>query len=153
MTFSVETFINPKDLINPNSVKELLHINYNQLLIDTANALINKNTELFLSSKKNVNAYILNLVNAYTTLTADSMRLSNNLINIKEQLNTFKINNVALKEELEHMYEMSEGSSELINDYKQLYNINYTKNWGILLSIIFSCYVMSTIFKSKPITL
>lgn len=153
MTFSVETFINPKDLINPNSVIELLHINYNQLLIDTANALINKNTELFLSSKKNVNAYILNLVNTYTTLTADSMRLSNNLINIKEQLNTFKINNVALKEELEHMYEMSEGSSELINDYKQLYNINYTKNWGILLSIIFSCYVMSTIFKSKPITL
>ena len=58
MTFSVETFINPKELINPNSVIELLHINYYQLLIETANALINKNGEIFLSYKKNVNAYL-----------------------------------------------------------------------------------------------
>jgi|LakMenEpi03Aug12_release.lakeMendotaPanAssembly.Ray.scaffolds.fasta_scaffold1075606_1 hypothetical protein len=152
MTFIVETFINPNDLINPDSLIEIMNINFNQLLIDTANAF-NTQSSNFLTLKSNLNTNILNLFNAYNTLSTDSTRLTSNLTNIKAQLDTLKINNISLKEELAHMYEMSEGSSELINDYKQLYNINYTRNCGIFLSIIFSCYVMSTMFTSKRITL
>ena len=159
MTFIVETFINPNELMNPNSLTKFVQADYNQLLTELTQAYdeefsddsytINNRLQL----KRNVNTIILNLFDAYTTLTADSTRLSNNLTNIKAQLDTFKINNVALKDELAHMYELSEGSSELINDYKQLYNINYTRNWGIFLSIIFSCYVLTTMFRSKPITI
>jgi hypothetical protein len=159
MTFIVETVINPNKLANPNSFTEILDIDYNQLITELTGAYsnefavdsytLNNRTQL----KRNVNTHILNLFDAYKTLAADSERLTYNLTNIRTQLDTLKINNVSLKDELSHMYELSEGSSELINDYKQLYNINYTKNWGIFMSIIFSCYVMYTMFKSKPITL
>lgn len=152
MTFIVETFIKPSELINPDSLA-IRFDNFNDYLKEAADALSAQNKELFLTLKRNLNTSILNLLDAYTFLRADSSRLSDNLTNIKSQLDTLKINNVTLKEELAHMYEVREGSSELINDYKQLYNINYTKNWGIFLSIIFSCYVLSTLFKSKPITL
>jgi hypothetical protein len=152
MTFIVETFVKPNDLIKPDSLAKMLNINYTQLLIDATNE-INTNSSNFLSLKRKANTLILSLFDAYTQLQADSARLADNLTNIKEQLDTLKINNVSLKAELAHMNEISDGSSELINNYKELYNINYTRNWGILLSIIFSCYVMSTMFKSKPITL
>ena len=159
MTFSVETFINPNELINPNSLSGVLAIDYAALLTQLINAFSEESggASSFIKDrlqlKRNVNTYISNLFDAYTALVADSTRLSTNLTNIQTQLNNFKNNNDALKEELAHMYELREGSSELINDYKQLYNINYTRNWGIFVSIIFSCYVMSAMFKSKPITL
>jgi hypothetical protein len=112
-----------------------------------------KNNPNFVELKTQLNLRILELFDGYTTLVKDSDLLINNITNIKTQLNTFKHNNVTLKEELARMYELSEGSSELINDYKQLYNIKYTRNWGIFMSILFSCYVMSIIFKTKPITI
>lgn len=149
MTFIVETFLNPNNLITP----ELLTIrfeNFQQLLTDVIEAQ-NNNNPSFLALKIKLNTRILELFDAYSTLSKDSTLLSNNVTNIKTQLNTFKINNVELKEELERMYELSEGSNELINEYKQLYNINYTRNWGIFMSILFSCYVMSIIFKKKII--
>ena len=149
MTFIVETFLNPNNLITP----ELLTIrfdNFQQLLTDVIEAK-NNNNPSFLALKIKLNTRILELFDAYSTLSKDSTLLSNNVTNIKTQLNTFKINNVELKEELERMYELSEGSNELINEYKQLYNINYTRNWGIFMSILFSCYVMSIIFKKKII--
>lgn len=152
MTFIIETFINPHDLITP----ELLSIrfeNFQKLLSDVIDAKNKNNKTNFVSSKNKLNTRILELFDAYSTLVKDSTLLSNNIINIKTQLNTFKINNVALKEELERMYDLSEGSNELINDYKQLYNINYTRNWGIFMSIIFSCYIMSIIFRKKQITI
>lgn len=159
MTFIVETFINPNDLINPNYVSNLLLVDYTQLLeeltqsYDDEFSIDSFTMKRRIRLKRNINTIILNLFNAYTTLVADSMRLATNVTNIKAKLDTFKLNNDELKDELARMYELSEGSSELIHDYKLLYNINYTKNWGIFLSIIFSCYVMSTMFKSKPISL
>jgi hypothetical protein len=161
MTFSVETFINPNELMNPDLLTDMLTNSQYTTLLSTLSAAYQSESPLGpadtsttrLNLKTNINTTILNLFNAYTTLAADAPRLSTNLTNIQEQLNTLKINNTALKEELAQMYELSDGSSELINDYKQLYNINYTRNWGIFLSIIFSCYVMSVMFKSKPITL
>ena len=156
MTFIVETFIKPNDLINPKYLNEILHINYNQLLselINTFRADVDSDLTHYGQLKRNVNTLIFKLFDAYTQLGTDSVRLTDNLTNIKAQLDTLKVNNVSLKEELARMYDISDGSSELINDYKELYNINYTRNWGVFLSIIFSCYVMSAMFKSKPITL
>ena len=148
----VETLANPNDLINPDSLTEMLNINYDQLLTDTTNAF-NTNNSNFLTLKSNLNTNMLNLFNAYTVLTTDSQLLTDNLANIRDQLNTLKINNKALKGELSHMYDIGRDSTELINDYKQLYNINYSRNWGILLSIVFSCYLLSTIFKSRQMTI
>lgn len=159
MTFIVETFINPNDLIKPDSVMKVLLVDYTQLLEELMQAYDDEFSDDSFTMKhrirlkRNINTIILNLFDAYTTLVTDSTRLATNITNIKAKLDTFKLNNDELKDELARMYELSEGSSELIHDYKLLYNVNYTKNWGIFLSIIFSCYVMSTMFKSKPITL
>lgn len=148
----VETLANPNDLINPDYLTEMMTINYNQLILDASNAF-NTNSSNFLTLKGNLNTNILNLFNAYTVLTADSSILTNNLANIKDQLNTLKTNNVSLKRELDHIYDVGNESAELINDYKELYNINYSRNWGMFLSILFSCYLLSTIFKSRQITI
>jgi hypothetical protein len=159
MTFIVETFINPNEFMKPNSLIKFLRIDYNNLIRELTQSYkyrFRSNSFALnyrLKLKRNINKIMLDLFDAYTRLVADETRLSNNLTTIKAQLDTFKINNVELKEELARMYELSDGSSELIHDYKKLYNINYTKNWGIFLSIIFSCYVLYTMFKSKPITL
>lgn len=149
MTFTVETFKNPDELITPELLS-VRFVNFQQLLTQLNDA---KNNPNFVELKIQLNLRILELFDGYTTLVKDSGLLINNITNIKTQLNTFKTNNVALKDELARMYEMSEGSSELINDYKQLYNIKYTRNWGIFMSILFSCYVMYIIFKTKQITL
>lgn len=148
----VKTLVNPNDLINPDSLTEMLNINYNPLLLDASNAF-NEKSSIFLTLKSNLNKNILNLFNAYTVLGTDSSILTDNLANIKDQLNTLKINNVSLKKELDRIYDIGKDSTELINDYKELYNINYSRNWGMFLSILFSCYVLSMIFKSKQITI
>lgn len=148
----VKTLVNPNDLINPGSLTEMLNINYNQLLLDASNAF-NAKSSNFLTLKSNLNTNILKLFNVYTALTTDSSILTDNLANIKDQLNTLKINNVSLKKELDRIYERGKDSEELINDYKDLYNINYSRNWGMFLSILVSCYVLSAMFKSRQITI
>lgn len=150
MPFVVETLSNPDVLLRPDSLMEMLNINYNQLLIHATNAFKTKKSN-FLTLKNNLNTNIMNLFQAYTTLTQYSTLLTDNLANIKDQLDTLKINNRALKQELDHMYDIGYDSNELINDYKRLYNINYSRNWGILLSIFFACYLLSTMFVQKKI--
>ena len=149
MPFTLETLPNPNDLINPDSLSTMLNINYNQTLIDATNAF-DSNSENFVTLKSTLNLYVSNLFEKYNTLIADSQLLPSNLTSLKSQLDTLKINNESLKQELDHIYELGDGSDELINDYKQVYNINYTRNWGIFASIFFSWYMLSTIFKSKP---
>ena len=105
----VKTLVNPNDLINPGSLTEMLNINYNQLLLDASNAF-NAKSSNFLTLKSNLNTNILKLFNVYTALTTDSSILTDNLANIKDQLNTLKINNVSLKKELDRIYERGKDS-------------------------------------------
>jgi len=40
-------------------------------------------------------------------------------------------------------------SDELIHDYKQTYDKTYLRNWGLALSIGFSCFLLTKIFRKE----
>jgi hypothetical protein len=111
-----------------------------------------QNTEyqqIYESSKSNLN-----------TFNSDVFLLSNNIEYNTEQLNIMllKLNtlivnekqtNQALKKKISIVENKESAADELIYDYKNLYGLNYTKNWGLFLSIFLSGFAIYRVYKNK----
>jgi len=111
-----------------------------------------QNTEyqqIYESSKSNLSNF-----------NSDVFLLSNNIEQNTEQLNYMLLklnmlieNEKQINKELKHKISVVENketaANELISDYKTLYGLNYTKNWGLFLSILISSYAIYKVYKNK----
>jgi hypothetical protein len=62
------------------------------------------------------------------------------------ELNDKEIN-VDLKKKIRAIYGKNNSTFELISDYNTIYDIEYLRNWGLMLSIISVCIVVANVFK------
>ncbi len=59
--------------------------------------------------------------------------------------------NRELKGKLGIIESKTNSSNEMIDDYSEIYDIDYLRNWALFLSIIMSGIVISTVFKKQNI--
>jgi len=94
-----------------------------------------------------------------TQVSSDLFLLENDV-----QINTDKINealfalNLLIKEEKKTNRELKKklgiaetennAATELIDNYEEMYNSGYLKNWGLVISIIFAGALISKVYKS-----
>ena len=100
------------------------------------------------SNLNNLNSEIFTLSNDVQTNTDDINRrllLLNGLIKIEKERNK------ELKKKLGIEENKNSAASELIMDYKNMYESGYLRNWALLLSIFLVGYTITKIYK-KPIT-
>lgn len=105
----------------------------------------------------NINVNLETLESSFRTLS-DDVQKDINKINeelvrlnglIENEKTTYK--NINLKLGIaEHK---NNASTELISDYKQMYEYGYLRNWGLFFSIVFAGYAISKVFKTNPSTI
>ena len=61
--------------------------------------------------------------------------------------------NRELKEKLGIVEHENNASNELVSDYKQMYNSEYLKNWGLFFSILIAMSVISKTYKNNVNTI
>jgi hypothetical protein len=118
--------------------------------------VINKmhpNNEEYKSQYENIVSNINNISSNLFILSNDIENNTNNLnkdlIKINNSIKKEKEKNHHLKRKLGIIEHENNSSSIMIDDYKEIYNKNYLKNWSIGLSIILCIYTISVVYKKK----
>lgn len=98
----------------------------------------------------------LNQLNSDLFMLANNVESSTNDININlTRLNTFinieKKNNNNLKKQLINVEGKNYATTEMIINYKEMYNNEYLKNCGLLLSIVIAGFAISKVYSSKVV--
>lgn len=104
-----------------------------------------------------------NIKSNLTTLQSNLFKLSNNVESCINNINTSyskiddliqseKMKNKKLKVELGIVEQNNNASTELITDYKNMYEYGYLRNWSMVFSILIVCFTISKIFKTPTPT-
>jgi uncharacterized protein YgiM (DUF1202 family) len=118
----------------------------------------NKNPEYDEYQKmfENIKSNIQTLDSTLSTITND---IESNTEDINQKLTAMNVlilrekeKNKRLKRKLGYAEEKSNGADEMIHNYKELYDINYLRNWGLFLGIVMSCIALSKVFKKTQTT-
>lgn len=113
----------------------------------------NKNPEYDEYQKmfENIKSNIQTLNSTLFTITND---IESNTEDINEKLTALNVlirrekeTNKRLKRKLGYAEEKSNGADEMIHNYKELYDMNYLRNWGLFLGLVMSCIALSKTFK------
>lgn len=118
-----------------------------------------KNYDLYYKDTKNqgnLNAYntsdaqVARCIRDMRDVTVKLQLQNNEFVDIMSQLNTLiadeQIKNTELKDKIERMKNVNNGSSTLVSDYKENYNETNMRNWAIFLGIFAICVSFSNIF-------
>ena len=76
-------------------------------------------------------------------------KVNKNMVQLNKLIQQDKKINTDVKKKLRAIYEQNYSAFELISDYNKMYEIEYLRNWALLLSIILDCFVVSRVFLSK----
>ena len=104
-----------------------------------------------------------NIKGNLNTLNSSLFKLSNNVESCINKTNTSysklddliqseKEKNKKLKLQLGIVEQNNNASTELISDYKNMYEYGYLRNWSLVFSILIVCFTMSKIFKTPTPT-
>lgn len=107
---------------------------YNQQFQNIANSLASILSQLFTIS----NSVQVNIDN-----------INKNLVELNNLIKQERQTNRELKQKLGIIENNGNASTEMINDYTDIYNMNYLRNWSLLLSSIF-CMISIGIIYKKP---
>jgi hypothetical protein len=71
------------------------------------------------------------------------------LLNLNNSIGQLKTENSNTIKKLKGIKEKYNAADELITDYKSMYDYNYLRNWGLLLSIFITGFFISQSYKNK----
>jgi len=71
------------------------------------------------------------------------------LINLNTSIGQLKTENSKTIKRLRGVKEKYNAANEMISNYKNIYEYNYLRNWGLLLSIVIAGFSISVIYKNK----
>jgi hypothetical protein len=110
---------------------------YQTMYENIKNNINNLNSQLF-TITNNVDSSIEEINTSLTTL--------NTLINKEKS----KKNKLQTKQD--DLIEQNNSTHEMIQNYDQIYELEYLKNWGLFGSLLFSLYIISIVFKKQNVT-
>lgn len=143
------------------------YINKIHELNGAINLLLDQFKEVFVMSRmypsnEEVQQRFQNMTDSIEEIQSKTFSLSNNvqadlnkinevLIRLDLLIKHEKDKNNELKEKLGIIESSNNSASEMITDYKQIYNIKYLRNWGIVLSTLLCLVTISIVFKRQGV--
>ena len=96
----------------------------------------------------------LNQLNSELFMLSNNVQSETDNINkYLNQINTLisieKTTRTDLKKQLGNIESENNATTEMIINYKEMYNNDYLRNWGLLLSIVLAGYAISKVYSSK----
>jgi len=107
--------------------------------------------QMFSNVKSNLNNINSQLFTISNGVESNTNTISSNLLALNNEIQNVKSKNNELKKNLGILNQKNSSSDELIHDYKEMYDKSYLRNWGLALSIGFSCFLLTHIFRKPQI--
>lgn len=143
-----ETYL--KKLNELNSSINLLLEEFEQVYVMykmyPTNEEVQERYQQMISSVEKIHSDLFSISN---NVQLDINNLNKKLVELNELIKKEKENNTQLKKQLGIVESTNEASYIMINNYKEIYNIEYLRNWSLFLSLLLTIYTISLIFK-KP---
>jgi peptidoglycan hydrolase CwlO-like protein len=124
-----------------NTITSTLDILLNTEFVDAyvlfkRNRTNNQYKNRFYSVVDTIETELRNLFNLSNDIHTETVEMNNNISTMNIQIDDEKKKNQRLKRELGIIDDAGVTSKELINDYKNIYDIRYLRNWAIVLAIL-----------------
>jgi len=103
----------------------------------------------FNSVKNNLNSVNSQMFTLSNDVQTNVDAINEILLNLNNSIGQMKTENSKTIKKLKGIKEKYNASDELIMDYKSMYEYNYLRNWGLLLSIFIAGFSISRAYKSK----
>jgi len=153
----------PNELVQPQVFTQKLNLLQQQLpaILDDYNkyyVLYKKNPDYneyqqsFNGVKGNLNQLNSELFMLANDVDSNTDEMNQLLSDLNTLISNEKNRNNYLKKQLGNIESENDASTEMIINYKQMYNNEYLKNWGLLLSIVFAGFAISKVYSSKVIS-
>ena len=82
-------------------------------------------------------------------IQVDRDKINKELFELDGLIRIERDSNIVLKEKLKKIGNTNSASSEMISDYKNMYNYNYLRNWSLIVSSLLCLGTIGIIFKQK----
>lgn len=107
--------------------------------------------EKYQSTISNINQLQSKIFSISNGIQVDTADLNKQLLDLNILIKDEKQKNKELKKRLGIVESNSNSSEEMINNYKDLYNEYYLRNWALLLSASFCLYAIYSVYKTPKI--
>jgi DNA repair ATPase RecN len=156
--------INDKDLFdkfkNPEEIRAKIHALQEQLPVILEDfkkyfVFYNKNPEypeyqqMFENIKSNLNKINSQLFTLSNEINFNTEEINKKMFALNVLIRKEKEKNKELKKKLKFVEHKNNASTELISDYKKMYDYGYLRNWGLILSIIISIVFIKNVYKKQ----
>ena len=104
---------------------------------------------MFENIKQNINSLNSQLFQITNDVDSSIEKINKSLLSLNTLITTEKSKNTDLKKKLGMLNEENKSTFIMITNYDQIYDLEYLKNWSLFISIFFSLYVISVVFKKQ----
>lgn len=115
-------------------------------VISHANPNSQEYQQQFANASSNVDQVQSKLFSMTNDVQSNLDTLSGSLLDLNTQIEIERKRNAKLKKKLGIVEDQHVSASGLINEYKEYYNMNYLRNWGLALSTILCIYAITIIW-------
>ena len=113
------------------------------------NPQISENQQMYDNIKNNIHELYASLLTISTGIDTNVNQINNDYQELNKLIEILKQRNSVLKQKLGIVEDTYDGSDTMISNYKDMYNLQYLKNFSLGLGIVFSLVLITKIFKGQ----
>ena len=103
---------------------------------------------MFDNIKSNLNTTNTSLVKIHKSVNDSTEDINEKLEALNKLIRRERIKNLVLKRRLGREEEKFNGTDEMISNYKEMYELNYLRNWAMFIGILIVSLAIGKVFKN-----
>jgi hypothetical protein len=113
------------------------------------NPQISENQQMYDKIKNNIQDLYTSLLTTSRDVDKNVNQINNDYQELNKLIEILKDRNEVLKKKLGIVEDTYDGSDTMISNYKDMYNLQYLKNFSLGLGLVFSLVLITKIFKGQ----
>ncbi len=107
--------------------------------------------QLFENCKTNLNAIQSKLFTVSNDIQSDTNKINALLLELDSKIKIERKNNRELKRKLGMIEHKNNSAFEMIDNYKEMYDSNYLRNWSLVLSTALCIFTIGVVYKKQVV--
>lgn len=107
--------------------------------------------QLFENCKTNLNTIQSKLFTVSNDIQSDTNKINALLLELDSKIKIERKNNKELKRKLGMVEHKNNSAFEMIDNYKEMYDSNYLRNWSLVLSTALCIFTIGVVYKKQVV--
>jgi len=147
---SPEKYIEQLNQLN-SSIESLLDEFRKLYVVSKMNPDSSEYQQQYANIISNINQIQSKLFTTANSVQVNIDEISKKLLDINILIDVEREKNSELKKKLGMITDKNAAASEMIYNYKQIYNQNYLRNWSMFLSIMFCLFTIGKVYRTQGV--